>query len=1314
MGKEKKTQKKVSKKYRGMTGYKLHRQRLQYTGMEAIRTMKYPLGQYDKQSKKIVLNDFQRELCERIKHDYEKQTGQINPDALVNGRGEYCLYNLYLDYLRAGMIFGSSVAKLKYFVNFEKYNCSIEKSMRQKDDKFFNLIDMEQFMERIGTTVLVKSRKSEQELKNFFYGKKSEIEESLSKNESLDGKTGIFRSDIYQDKEKQIDEYTKKIIEGIGLPDGNGKTKSNKKPDYEQNDFWLQNFGLEVIQGDTEEGALFLDPELGLLQDRYQEQDLFDRLQDKDQWLKLAGIEGKYNAFSFAFNFFFQQLLEGDKDKIKQTVTALDTERWRGREDDLHKRVDFLIKQAKKLGEPKIASNWADYRSNFGGKLKSWLTNSENQVEKIKQKLFGYFDEEKQKYIPGHSTDLKKLQKTLIEIEDVKENNFTRQFIQKIDEIIEINTNLETNFSAEYLSLYEQLLAEIRTDLNKYIQNQNPDLEEKELEKKRNQYKSIFATLPQMPDFPGKGKKQRLEKMLNAREIVEAGVKGVMGLQEILAGLELKDISDSEISIEEEKDRHRLLKRFDTLHQVYQRAEHSPFVQQIIQREVKKATGVNIKEMFSNQLFSAYRRKGKDWEEVKTRDVKEVFESLPILVEDLKIDFDKNRMQLCKKEKDVTLYLDALELERVRVGIITYFFKDINVSAAHLKSIFQQEYFEDLHRYIDLLKLTNLKSPQLERVLTRYVFPEVKGMLNVLSKDSFTERYVVQMMASEKEYPLIYHPGHQQFYLCEKKYLENEDSDYYKLSKKKISSKENLKPVTFDSECLLPIQSSKYQLQFLRESLSSVSGSFAKKFDITAGEYSLITERDYNIDFFSDDLQAIEENDRLFVSIPFTLTPKLPYKKDAKKLKKKLDDRIRYLGIDVGEKGLGLALLDCSDNERVRLLQSWFLSDPGISKIRDYYSQNQKRQRTGTFTQANTDLANIRKDVAHKLRSRIHDIAVRYNAIPSYEFNISNFETKSGRLTTLYRTVKTSDASTDNKSKAEKAQRNHTWGTKTPMGIHRSAYGTSYTCTKCWRCIYNLKDQVEKQKECVFERIQGDKTPYGVITLENGTKLYGYIGYDKSKLTGKEAFTKIKDFVRPPVFDMKKTKGQVESLFEDKDWKENQKKQIIATISHFLSRTSCIGPKEKKKIRYEIAKKIRDFELKKSDNVLKSVWKKIKEIESICISDKFFENHPFFTPERKEGYSKEDKHWRKFYRQSLNSAIFVCPFVGCEHISDADVQAAALIGLRAWYKTKIDTSKPKDDSGMLAELEYYKKQGLPPVELHVPRKSWNDVIEGER
>lgn len=269
---------------------------------------------------------------------------------------------------------------------------------------------------------------------------------------------------------------------------------------------------------------------------------------------------------------------------------------------------------------------------------------------------------------------------------------------------------------------------------------------------------------------------------------------------------------------------------------------------------------------------------------------------------------------------------------------------------------------------------------------------------------------------------------------------------------------------------------------------------------------------------------------------------------------------------DTGEYGLAWVVLETA-NGNFKILNSGFFAHQGIKKIRDKYKEIQERQVTGTFGVPSTTLAKIRESVVHELRNKIHDLALRYNAKPIYEFQISNFESGSSRVSRIYRSVKVSDVYEENE--ADKSVVSSTWGdTAKQMGNHISAYATSQTCSKCRRSV--LYD-IEESKMYLGKKIDGCNGIYKISLGDLGECL---IFLEKNNnasvnISGKEVRKAAYQFMRPP-------------------------------------------------------------------------------LDSQVVSYLGLEINPVFVNKRG------------------NSALFVCPF--CQHISDADIQAALQIAIRGFFR----------------------------------------------
>ena len=74
-------------KYNGLKGYRLHVARFKFSSKRGIRTIKFPLGQWDAENKQVVLGERGKEFAEKVKHDYENLYGPLNLPTYKNIRG---------------------------------------------------------------------------------------------------------------------------------------------------------------------------------------------------------------------------------------------------------------------------------------------------------------------------------------------------------------------------------------------------------------------------------------------------------------------------------------------------------------------------------------------------------------------------------------------------------------------------------------------------------------------------------------------------------------------------------------------------------------------------------------------------------------------------------------------------------------------------------------------------------------------------------------------------------------------------------------------------------------------------------------------------------------------------------------------------------------------------------------------------------------------------------------------------------------------------------------------------------------------------
>ena len=151
----------------------------------------------------------------------------------------------------------------------------------------------------------------------------------------------------------------------------------------------------------------------------------------------------------------------------------------------------------------------------------------------------------------------------------------------------------------------------------------------------------------------------------------------------------------------------------------------------------------------------------------------------------------------------------------------------------------------------------------------------------------------------------------------------------------------------------------------------------------------------------------------------------------------------------------------------------------------------------------------------------------------------------------------------------------------------------------------------------------------------------------------------------------------------------------------------------------EMIKSIKEFTRPPLFNIEKDKEDNLKQIK---INKKLLSHHPILSEKKLKEYGNVED-WEKFYKKAGNSGVFVCPFKECNHISDADIQASLIIGLRVWYKDKIEKIKKEEreesdedfkNRKFIEELEYYKSMKLNPIELKFPRESFNDLMDDNK
>ena len=344
----------------------------------------------------------------------------------------------------------------------------------------------------------------------------------------------------------------------------------------DQEEYWIKNYGVDKKIYTIEEGGrastFFLFPGIDFdkkltpkecieRMDRWvqkyfknardvkldnKQKDLTEEKKDKEKIREFIGISDNQGGLSQIGNTIFELLLKEDIESIKSIFTDMSSTLWKGKEAELDERLRWLSKQARKVGKPQVVGNWGDYRSDVGGKIQSWVSNTQGQDEKIHKALFGY---EEKKYDPNTKqikTEHKKGHKDEIEqiintgLEDMQKNFNAKADLEYNEEdkrifderILDISNNilpaLETTLQKidgtyqqnkkidiQILLDYREQLTRLKTQLNFLFQwayGGQEEEDESDTKKKGKQktvddeYKILFKNLPKIPSFFGEVK----------------------------------------------------------------------------------------------------------------------------------------------------------------------------------------------------------------------------------------------------------------------------------------------------------------------------------------------------------------------------------------------------------------------------------------------------------------------------------------------------------------------------------------------------------------------------------------------------------------------------------------------------------------------------------------------------------------------------------------------------------------------------------------------------------------------------------------
>lgn len=1135
-------------KYRGKTGYSLQLHRLSHPKSQKItRSFKYPLYS-DNQ-------DLFNSITNSVSHDSVYLMGPQNLNEIESP--VYSVLDFWMDALRIGGIFQpSSKALIEFVYRANNIPSPFESATSGLKKEFEGLIDQQKYTK-------------------LFY-LKSGFKSTSTVKSIYNNVLKIFKDPV----DSITDEYIKAFAQEIYLKDQvTQKTLIHKY------------FGTpKEITIPTTNLSFYIFPDIEI----QEEADIFEiidvythknltKLSSVDD---LLGVGNNGNALSNFLGKFLLKLKSTDIDVIMKEMVDVCPEIWESKTKILRAKIEILQSCANKLENPHLANSWADYRSIFSGKIKSWLSNSSRQNEIISQHM---------------SEALRSLAIIKNEIKDNKSKKLEELGVM-VDELFKFGGKVaasSTNLDYTSYEVFMQLLSTFKSNINRQYQagdifsGERKQMFEEKLKKDRykiselneiklqelndkyapdlsidkiTSIKPLFKKFRKPVSFYGKAKEQKFRKFNLSAQLIKTGV------------LSLKTLNKSIDSIKSERlEERQILSILDKTQANFYKANTDKY--RNLYREFLLSS---VSEISKTRGFSAnnYSR-NKEYSKINTPSAIETLDYLGRL-EDIFIE------QIADQSHDELI--DFIELSKLLLNQKIILSKQVKFAIP--KEVDLKNY-PIAQAYIE--SIDPLSRSQFQLLINNFIISDLKGAINTISKKEIIVRNIILPISSENKFKL--------FVLKKKNSNINDNSNVkYKVSvnsrnikalfhindedivsagKNKTDCFEQVKLT--ETQNIFDIRTSKYQLNLLRK---SVFGN--KDLSIKRNEPMLSVEKKFRIvwNFGSDSYQLHELSKSLYFIQPLTIDRRS--KKDTQKTG-------IYMGIDIGEYGLAYCIYD--SNTRT-IITTGFIYDKQLRRLKEHVDDIKKKQVAGVFSAVNNNLINARETSVGTLRNRVHDLSIRYDATPVYERQVSAFESGAGKVSKIYNSVKRADIVAE--IDADKEVKKRVWGNPFLVyGKEIDAYATSQTCSKCHKSVLHEIGANEEYEIKEFNEL----TKIGLVKWRNKSINF----YDEknthlvgSKIKGSQLKPLIYNFMRPPLNS--------------------------SVLKKYLDNLNLYGEK----------------------------W---------------------MSP-RSES---ERRNVKKFLDKNIrgNSAIFICPF--CNHIADADIQAALNIAIKGYHQDLKKTEKDLED-----------------------------------
>lgn len=1229
-----------------ITGYRLHKERILFSGGQVIRTIKFPLVPIDDKSEegRRFLEQFEKAVIE----DDLKIRGDLNlNDYLTHtaaGKTRYTLFDFWIDSLKAGVIWRSKGKELIDFFSSNAIDLIWEKGSSNITDYF----EKNQFKEILKS---IPVRKGQTTRKSFY----KRIVNCVKKEFLVKNKDGTYEviepkiaKEINSIVDTFFDENDNLILEGK----------------FQQSKFWKDKYNLDVSilqaaqpPGEYKDITFIIIPEL-ILDDLSKNYPLEELIARREKWLKefkgsekdiesILCLTDNFNGFNNYLGKIFHGLQSGKLEEVfeaqKKIFPSIEQNKL-----EVMNALQFLSEKSKLLDEVNVSvvNGWHEYRSVFGGKIKSWFSNSQKRKDEL------------DKQIANFQEGLKKA-KTYFENE-----KFDEEAQQERKDILELLNLLEQFFTDDTKSIkieenyliFISLLALVKRRLNFFYQAY---IQKEGEEKKVNNFepfKGLYEKIHKPVAFYGNSARRANEKFVHKTiPILEDGIANIQKLTAYLQqSFSPKDIFEE---VKKEKDTgedafRKALQFFWEKHS--EGMLNSPDFRKKYEEILKVNTDegewqeLNNKENKGKYVYykSPYAKGTLSEIKLKAQDTitnEYYLEKLRDLY--LKLSHDLLSYNKDSLLRDTKVLLDWIELAKNILGALLRF---NTKKEFELKDLLLDN-FEKAKNYVERFPKNQYSKNEYSFIIQSLILSEIRGAATLYAKKDYTAKYTVQIVGSDDKFKLYYIPKDESVSMPqsiadifpsseERKLLMG--PHYYatvlgKVAEKKEAeafnslrfTKNGFYPVSisnWDKSKIFRLTSSPYQLQFLDKFLYRPKGW--EDIEIGLSEWSFVVERRFKIEWDLETkkpkLLPVTEGDeakknKLYVAIPFTLKfkeieedkQKIELQKEKPKrvtlkdiingdTKEKQDrSRLNYpiLGVDVGEYGLAYCLVRFHFNNdgyrnltAVEIVKDKKTGKPICGFIEDRNIGNIKDKFAEIQKRARLGTFDEEDTTVAKVRENaVGALRNRVHVIVTQGSSVVYEDSISNFETGSGRTTKIYNsvkrADTEHESEADKNIHKHVWGEGTKWaGRNVSAYASSYTCIKCLHSLYEIK---------------------------------------------KEDLNSVKVVVK---------KGRIVTM---------------TTPFREIKVKGYLSEKEK----YEVG-----YQFKATDEDLKAFRKIVRDFARPPVSSNTEVLNEFVSD------LLSDNKLESFKNKRGSSSVFVCPF--CHFVADADIQAAFMMAVRGYLR----------------------------------------------